>query len=131
MRTRNVKELTGQSTDGDYKTAVRNMLMSYYLHALRPLPENFNEMVFHWTRTLEKSGIPAHKLMDIYDDAHLYLPKGAYFNIDCILSTWEDVKQKMLRERKDECSICKGTKKTLRFDFTTKTDIVVECPTCS
>lgn len=109
-----------------------DVLEAYYAHSLRNLPDNFGTIVANWANLFIKAGIPASQLMDIYLEAHVNLGKGEYFNADTVVATWNDRRAQRLQDerRKEVCTICRGTKRTLKYDFRLGKDVEVDCPKC-
>lgn len=116
----------------EYVKVVADVLEAYYAHSLRNLPENFGTIVANWANLFIKAGIPASQLMDVYLEAHVNLEKGEYFNADTIIATWNDRRIQRLQEarRNEVCTVCKGTKTTLKYDFKLEKDVKVDCPKC-
>lgn len=125
-------ESTSNQEFDNYVAAVSDVLQAYYAHSLRNLPDNFTMILGNWTALLMKCGIPANQLMDIYLEAHANMPKGDYFNIDTIIATWNEMReQRLYAERaKEVCSVCKGKKRTGKYDMKLQKNIVVDCPKC-
>jgi hypothetical protein len=116
----------------EYSDKVSEMLQAYFSHSLRNLPDNFKRVVVDWSNLFIKAGIPASQLMDIYLEAHIALGKGDYFNADSIIAIWNERRIQRLQEerQKEVCTVCKGKKHTMKYDFNLKKDISIDCPKC-
>lgn len=126
-------ELTQDRSYKQYSESVAEVLKAYYSHSLRNLPDNFDKLVADWSNLFIKVGIPASRLMDVYLEAHMNLERGEYFNADTIIATWNDnCIERLQEELKEEvCTICKGEKTAIQYNFKLKEDVQVDCPVCA
>lgn len=117
----------------EYNRFVKDVLQHFYAQTLRPLPSNIDFITSSWAELFIHCGIPASKLMSLYLDTKMGMQAGDYFNADLMVKTWNEQRtvNQIDKINARKCPICKGTKKILKFDFTSKVDKEIECSACS
>lgn len=89
-------------TDKLYIEETRKVLEVFYLHSLRPIPENMPDIIVAWVSLFKACEIPPENLFPLYVETRKSAMTVEYFSIDNMIVCWNRHKQaledKLLRE---------------------------------